>query len=250
MLILNLLIIGNSQLDTQKAKKVIDSFYKANVKIIDLNEMQNDINILLTSSDTSNIKEYVNNLFKNDIFISDEMHIINLCFFIIICIISLLKERNENLNIFSYNDGLLWKSLLNFKTSTDAHNLIEDLLIYLNQYFLNNPDNKYSAISEKIKKFIQKNYLKNISVGTIAEKFNYTPNYISHIFKKCFSKTISDYIIELKIIKARELLTDKNNKIAEIAQTLGFSSTSYFCSVFKKYTLLTPKEYRIKNLSI
>lgn len=248
MLMLNLLIIGNSQLDTQKAKKVIDSFYKANVKIIDLNEMQNDINILLTSSNTSNIKEYVNNLFKDDIFISDEMHIINLCFSVIMCIVSLLKEKNEKLNIFSYSHGLLWKSLLNFKASTDACNLIEDLLIYTNQYLLNNSDNKYSAIAEKIKKFIEKNYLKNITVSTIAEKFDYTPNYISYIFKKCFSKNILDYIIELKIIKAKELLTDKNNKISEIAHVLGFSSTSYFCSVFKKYTLLTPKEYRIKNL--
>lgn len=245
---LNLLITGNSQLDMSKAEEVIDSLHKANVKIIDLNEIQNSINILLNSSDISNIKEYLDNLFKEDIFISDKTYTRNLCFSIIMCIISLLKERNENLNIFSYNDGLFWESLLDFKTSTDAQNLIEDLLIYINQYFLNNLDNKYSAISKKIKQFIEKNYLKNITVSTIAEKFNYTPNYISHVFKKYFSKTISDYIIELKIIKARELLTNKNNKIAEIAQTLGFSNTSYFCSVFKKYTLLTPKEYRIKNL--
>lgn len=247
MLMLNLLIIGNSQLDTQKAKKVIDSFYKANVKIIDLNEMQNDINILLTSSDTSNIKEYVNNLFKNAIFISNEMNIINLCFSVIMCIVSLLKERNEKLNIFSYNHGLLWKSLLNFRTSADACNLIENLLIYINQYLLNNSDNKYFVIAERIIKFIEKDYLNNLSINSIADKFNYTPNYISYVFKQKFGQNISDYITELKISKAKELLVDTNNKIYDISKILGFSNTSYFCSVFKKQTSLTPKEYRTKN---
>nr|WP_155241859.1 AraC family transcriptional regulator [Clostridium pasteurianum] len=244
---LNLLIIGNSQLDIQKTKNIIDSFHDPNIKIIDLNEMQNSINILLNSSDTSNIKEYVNSLFKDDIFISDKMHIRNLCFSIIMCIIFLLKEKNQNLNIFSYNHELLCESLFNLETPEDVSNLIENLLIYINQYLLNNSNNKYSIIAERIIKFIEKDYLNNLSINSIADKFNYTPNYISYVFKQKFGQNISDYITELKISKAKELLLDTNNKIYDISKILGFSNTSYFCSVFKKQTSLTPKEYRSKN---
>lgn len=244
---INLLIIGNSKSDIQNTENLINILHNSNIKLLDLNKIQNNINELLKSSNISEIKKYVDSLFKGDIFTSDQRYTRNLCFSIIMCITSLLKDKNENLNIFSYNDGVLWKSLLNLETSTDAHNLINNLLNFINQYLLNKTNHKYSEIAEEIKKFIKKNYLKNISINSIADKLNYTPNYISYVFKQKFSENISDYIMGLKISKAKELLLDTNNKIHDISETLGFSNTSYFCSVFKKQTSSTPKEYRTMN---
>ncbi|MDF2503537.1 helix-turn-helix transcriptional regulator [Clostridium sp.] len=243
----NLLIIDNIQLDKQKLKNIVDSFHISAIKIIDLDKMQNDINILLNSSNTLEIKEYVNNLFKYDTSISDKVYLKNLCFSIIICTTSLLNRENENFNILLYNNNLSWNKLLNLETSIDAANLIENLLTYVSKYLLNKT-NKYSIIAEQIKKFIKKNYLSNININSIADKFNYSPNYISYVFKKTFGQNISDYIMVLKILKSKELLMDINNKIYNISESLGFSNASYFCSVFKKHTSLTPKEYRANNI--
>ncbi|WP_010233183.1 helix-turn-helix transcriptional regulator, partial [Clostridium arbusti] len=142
---------------------------------------------------------------------------------------------------------LWWNKLLNLETSIDATNLIENLLTYVSKYLLNKT-NKYSIIAEQIKKYIKKDYLNSISINSIADNLSYTPNYISYVFKQNFGQNISDYIMELKISKAKELLMDINNKIYNISEILGFSNTSYFCSVFKKHTSLTPKEYRAKNI--
>ncbi|MDF2884339.1 MAG: response regulator containing CheY-like receiver domain and AraC-type DNA-binding domain [Clostridiaceae bacterium] len=243
----NLLIIDNIQLDRQKFKNIVDNFHISAIKIINLNEMQNDINILLHSSNTLEIKEYVNNLFKYDTSIADKVCLKNLCFSIIMCTTSLLNRENKIFNILLYNDNLWWNKLLNLETSIDATNLIENLLTYVSKYLLNKT-NKYSIIAEQIKKYIKKDYLNSISINSIADNLSYTPNYISYVFKQNFRQNISDYIMELKISKAKELLMDINNKIYNISEILSFSNTSYFCSVFKKHTSLTPKEYRAKNI--
>lgn len=251
---INLLIIENSQLDMEKIKNLVNTFDNLNIKLIgecgniDLNEMQSNIKFLIYSSDTLKIKEYVNNLFKDNTAMLDKRYLTNLCFSLLMCTVSLLNENNENSNILAYNNRLSWQSLLSVENTADAHSLIENLLISINKYLSSKTDTKYSIIANQIKKFIKKNYLKNISVNTIADKLDYSPNYISYIFKQAFAQNISDYITELKISKAKEQLMDLNNKIYFISETLGFSNTSYFCSVFKKYTGLTPREYREKHM--
>lgn len=57
--------------------------------------------------------------------------------------------------------------------------------------------------------------------------------------------SISEYITEQKIERAKELLTSGNTDIQEIAEQLGFSSNSYFSYMFRRHVGVTPGEYRI-----
>ena len=57
-----------------------------------------------------------------------------------------------------------------------------------------------------------------------------------------------EYGLRLKIEKANHLLNANKRSITDIAYDLGFSSSQYFATVFKRYQSITPGEYRLRNL--
>lgn len=89
------------------------------------------------------------------------------------------------------------------------------------------------------------NHINNrITVQELAEYTNLSPSYLSRLFKKELGISISDYILEKKIIKAQNLLKYSHYSLIEIANYLAFSSQSHFIQTFKKMVGLTPKKYR------
>ncbi len=86
-----------------------------------------------------------------------------------------------------------------------------------------------------------------ITVEELAEYLGITESYLSKLFHKEMGLTLSDYITNLKIEKAKNLLQYSDYNIVEIANYLSFSSQSHFIQVFKKYTGSTPHNYRKQN---
>lgn len=101
-----------------------------------------------------------------------------------------------------------------------------------------------SKILEKIKRYIFKHLHKKISVEEMALELGMNKEYLSHIFHKLEGKTIVNYIQQEKIIEGENLLKYSEHEVATISSYLGFSSQSYFNTVFKKYTGMTPAKYR------
>jgi YesN/AraC family two-component response regulator len=95
-----------------------------------------------------------------------------------------------------------------------------------------------------IKKWIEHNYYREITVEEIAEKFNYNPDYLSHVFKHRYCVTITELIQKKRIEYAKELLTNSLLRVSEIAYTCGYSNPKYFSSVFKHYEHLSPTDFR------
>lgn len=106
--------------------------------------------------------------------------------------------------------------------------------------------NEYDVLLARIFDYIEKNIDQDLSLIKIAEHVNFNSSYLSRLFKKAYGKTLSEYIWEYKLIKAKEMLSNSNLKINEIAVKLGFESRTYFARFFKRMTGITPKEYRIK----
>lgn len=92
--------------------------------------------------------------------------------------------------------------------------------------------------------YIDKNYLKSITLTQIAESININASYLSRIFKVKTGLSIVDTINRKKIERACELLDAGNFKIYEIAASLGIDDTTYFSHLFKKYMGLSPKNYQ------
>ncbi len=106
-------------------------------------------------------------------------------------------------------------------------------------------DNKYYEMVEETKRFIDRNYTDiNLGVEMLAIKTGYTPNYFAKIFKSITKQYVNDYIKQVRITKAKELLKDTDFSINEISNMIGFINTTYFYSAFKKEVGLTPATYR------
>lgn len=90
----------------------------------------------------------------------------------------------------------------------------------------------------------------NISLGKVAEQVGLSGNYLSFLFKKHFQITFIEYLTNIRIEKAKELLQDANKKIYEISLETGFKDESYFSRAFKKATGIGPNEYRKRSRGI
>ena len=86
----------------------------------------------------------------------------------------------------------------------------------------------------------------DLCVKTVALHFNLTVSNLSHRVKKLTGRNISDYITEVRMDYAHELLKNTDFSIQTISTMLGYSQASGFVTKFKKYYSVTPAEYRKK----
>lgn len=94
--------------------------------------------------------------------------------------------------------------------------------------------------------FIDKNYKKDISLEEIAREIHHNPSYLSHVFKKEVGVTFLQYLNNLRIKKACNLLSRSNMTTEEISYEVGYNSSSYFHKIFRTYMNMTPKQWRSK----
>ena len=96
----------------------------------------------------------------------------------------------------------------------------------------------------KIKAYIEKNYGESdLNLKKCSEDMYLSSNYISMILKKETGRTFVDYLNEYRIKKAIDLLSRPENRIYEVSLKVGFTHPTYFSSVFKKITGVSPKQY-------
>ncbi|MNW64696.1 HTH-type transcriptional activator Btr [compost metagenome] len=74
-----------------------------------------------------------------------------------------------------------------------------------------------------------------------------SPIYVSRLYKQLTLKGLTDVINETRIAKAQHLLVETENSVADIAERTGFTNSSYFYRMFKKFNGVTPNDYRRKE---
>ena len=112
---------------------------------------------------------------------------------------------------------------------------------------------KHDTISKHIRKsidYIYDNLNKPISVSELASQQGLSTGYFSRLFVTETGMNVNQYINEVKIKTAQNMLKFSESSILDIALSLGFSSQSAFSSVFKKITGMSPKVYRDAYYSI
>jgi two-component system response regulator YesN len=83
-----------------------------------------------------------------------------------------------------------------------------------------------------------------VKVGELANKVGFTENYLSILFKKETGETITDFITNVRMKKARELLKNPENKIYEVSEQVGYSDANHFSRSFKQIEGMYPTEFR------
>ncbi|KRF06792.1 two-component system response regulator [Paenibacillus sp. Soil766] len=97
---------------------------------------------------------------------------------------------------------------------------------------------------EAIRNYVEENFSYELTLASLADMFHLNETYLSGLFKQNVGVTFSDYVTRLRLNRALVLLKESELKLTEIATLVGYSSSSYFSTAFKKFYGKGPKEYR------
>lgn len=104
-------------------------------------------------------------------------------------------------------------------------------------------DQSESAVT-RARKYIQENYAREISLDDVSREVNVSPYYFSKLFKEEVGRNFIDYLTELRIEKAKEMLLDQTMTVKEAGARAGYADQNYFSRIFKKQTGMTPRQFR------
>ncbi|MDY3972716.1 MAG: AraC family transcriptional regulator [Clostridia bacterium] len=115
-------------------------------------------------------------------------------------------------------------------------------------------ENKKNIVQEKINRnnstvnsileYIHSNYADISGLDDIANEIHITKQYMCQLFKKHTLVTVSDYLNNVRINNACEMLRSSDMNVTETAMQCGYNSPMYFCKIFKKIVHMTPNEYK------
>jgi len=130
-----------------------------------------------------------------------------------------------------------------FKTYPELQGWMKELILLLIDKTTNQPISHTEQLVEKIKKFINNNFIE-ATRESVASKFFINPSYLSQIFKQSTGCSFTDYLTAVRMERAKKILVSSDMKVKNIAETLGYNSSQYFAKVFEKYVGSTPLDYR------
>ena len=107
-------------------------------------------------------------------------------------------------------------------------------------------DSGGSSVLAQVEKEINENYMNNISLKSLSEKLFINSAYLGQLFRKKYGKTFKEYLNEVRIEKAAELLRTTNLRVYQISEMVGYQSLDYFINKFVQIKKHTPTQYRKK----
>ena len=105
-------------------------------------------------------------------------------------------------------------------------------------------NHKDEYVVKKVEQIILEKYMSDINIKMIAAEIYLSPNYLGSVFKKSTGMSVTDYLCQYRMEKAKELLQSPRSKISSVAEEVGIPNVSYFCSLFKDMFGIAPGEYR------
>lgn len=166
---------------------------------------------------------------------------------------SLIMLTIQHLEIFRKVDAdLIARNITNLRTIyalNTSEQILKFVQEYLGQILAQNTDMlqpKSKSTITMICDYISDNIQTDMSLVATAQKFHISANYLSQLFKKETGELFSNYVASIKMERAKLMLHDRNMRVYEIAQALGYKDTRYFSRLFEKYSGEKPTDYRKK----
>ena len=109
-------------------------------------------------------------------------------------------------------------------------------------------DLRNRQLISRLHAYIDEHLHEDLSLTRLGEVACYNSSYLSTVYKNLTGQSLIDYINQVRINRAKQLLAQSEMRVRQIALTCGFESQQYFHRLFKKKTGLTPNEYREQRL--
>ncbi|ULO08431.1 AraC family transcriptional regulator [Paenibacillus sp. 19GGS1-52] len=143
---------------------------------------------------------------------------------------------------------LVTSAVEELETMEEVNVAFQTAIEYLQGLVLEKRSTKQEDLIRRINAIVDEKYCDpNLSLNAIAYELDLTPSHLGRIYKQMTLETLVDVINRTRVEKSAELLNRTHEPVSEIAEKTGFTNTSYFYRMFKKYYGLTPNDYR-KNL--
>lgn len=107
----------------------------------------------------------------------------------------------------------------------------------------NEPQNTGSYVDRAVRILLNR-YVSGVSIEDVAREIGVSTGHLSRLFKQETGYTFLDYLMNIRVKRAAELLQDPTVKIYEVADFVGYTDARYFAQVFRKITGMTPTEFR------
>lgn len=165
-------------------------------------------------------------------------------FYILETIVNKINKKHTNLNKFEKLD--IYLSIKNKQLLTRADLISEfkeevsRIFNILEKYYLINKNNLVRQACNYVIDHIDE----RISLAEISSALDISKNYFCSLFKQETGENFLNYVTKLKMQRAKYLLKEKNMKVYEVCNLLGYVDTTHFTQIFKKHCNMTPQEYK------
>ncbi len=163
-------------------------------------------------------------------------------------VIKLTDDNAQNVK------NLLWMTAHEYNHYTvGSDEIIKHALLNLLIYMTRMYEYKVTGISavvsksheiDELAKYIRSNFGYKLSLEFLARHMNLSREYLSRYFKKYMGKTISEYITEVRVEKAKQMLCTTTHSVSDICEYCGYSQAGSFQKAFKKVVGVSPGAYR------
>ena len=131
-----------------------------------------------------------------------------------------------------------------------AEHLSQSLILYCLKILgdsAKKPQRRSEKLYRNISLYIQEHFHKDVTRTMIGKRFGISTAYISRLFHHEGNIKYADYVVNVRLDRAKFMLNTYNFKVSDIAKRCGFQDTNYFCRVFKQKTGKTPSQYRLDS---
>ena len=216
-------------------------------KNIDFNELFDDVSSVVFSPKKSATDPFIDKYFSGTSSDGSKEYTKSVVYFIISILSTIMINEHKSFHSLYGDDLAIWKKVSNFDSIFDIRRWTKNIIDSVRE-FLQKEEEGAEAVIGKIKNFIKENYDKDISLYDIANSVFYSVRQANYLFKNNANMTIYEYLVEYRIEMAKKLLRTTKMKTKDIAGAVGYTSYPHFRLVFKKYTDMTPSEYKQKNV--
>ena len=143
-----------------------------------------------------------------------------------------------------YQTGDRLKTLLRQIDLLDLISALMKILLLTNDLLQNSAKNADMGIIKDVTVYLKERFTEKITLKTVAERFFINAAYLGQLFKRKTGVSFHDYLLKLRMEKAKQLLVATNKSISEISNEVGFDDPNYFSASFGKIEGITPREYK------
>lgn len=208
----------------------------------DVKKLENCMDDMDNEGCSAVIEEIFQKLNKEDGLSPEDLQVISVN--LILAGIRKMPFMQMQINEFLGEDILSVEKIARFESMEQLKNMIINILGGMNEIMMKQNIPEKRDVIEEVKKYVRKNFDREIPLAEISEKFFINPSYFSHLFKKRTGQTYRAYLAEIRMNRAKKLLEETNLKIYEVSELVGYQDVNHFNRVFERAFSVKPGELK------